>query len=174
MYSWIPCSSLRVALLIPRPLQALVIPVVDLLASRPRHTGKGSLPTVAATLAPLRRGRSAGARRLSRLRGGLGLLWNIAGSGLRLGVARAVLGRELAEELPRVAGRKGRAAAGVLLRRVVVAVKDDPRRGLVLLAARVLRLGRATALAGLGLGAEGPAAVVLHEAVAHLPALLDA
>ena len=85
----------------------------------------------------------------------------------RLGEIRRL--SELREELPRVGGRERRALSRVDLRRVVVAVVDDPGHGEAGLAAGVLCLDRVAAV-GLGLVGEPLAAVEADELVAELAA----
>ena len=157
-----------------------MVPVVDARASRAGNARLGAVPAVAAALAPPGRGRLV-RRRLSRLgrshsRGGRRVGRRVAGRRLRVGrghVAIAILGLELAPEFPRVTRGKGRVAALIGLRGVVVAVKDNPGDGLVGQAATVLRLG-GTATVGLGLRRETVASVVLDKAVTHLTALGNA
>ncbi|OSS46593.1 hypothetical protein B5807_08500 [Epicoccum nigrum] len=74
---------------------------------------------------------------------------------------------ELREEFPRVAGRERRALSRVDLRRVVVAVVDDPGHGEAGLASSVPGLDRVTAV-GLGLVGEPLAAVEADVLVAEL------
>lgn len=157
-------------------LEALEIPVVKLGARRSRHASSGTIPVKATTLAISRRGAAVGRLRcLSRhsCQGGsrrsLGGDW-AGGSG----AISAVLGFELAPELPSVAGSKRSVAARVSLGRVVVAVKDDPSGGLVWQTVLILSLGGAATGAGLGLRVERSALVVGDEAVPHLPTLGDA
>lgn len=131
------------------------------------------MPTALSPARSSRAGRRSGCRLRSARGGNQGGL-RIAGIGGRFGAGVAApIGLELSPELPCVARGEGGVASLVLLRRVMVSVKDNPGNGLARETVAVLGLGGAASV-GLRLGIERGAAVVLDKSVTHLAAHGDA